>query len=177
MILASGIGAMFGAGIVAKLPEKTIRITMGLALFITAGFMIATKLHWIEGGGEAIGLEGSTLAFAVVVNLVLGALMTAGIGLYAPCMAMVFALGLSPKVAFPIMMGSCAFLMPVASIKFIKEGAYNKKASLIISISGTLAVLIAAFIVKSLPLDTLRWVVIGVVIYTSTIMLRSALKK
>lgn len=149
---------------------------MGFALLVTAGFMLATKLGWIEGGGDAIGLEGSTLLFAVGVNFILGALMTAGIGLYAPCMALVFALGLSPKVAFPIMMGSCAFLMPVASIRFIREGAYNKRASLIISITGTIAVLIAAFVVKSLPMDVLRWVVIGVIIYTSTIMLRAAFK-
>lgn len=176
MIIASGAGALIGAGIVARLPEQKIRLTMGFALLVTAGFMLATKLGWIEGGGDAIGLEGSTLLFAVGVNFILGALMTAGIGLYAPCMALVFALGLSPKVAFPIMMGSCAFLMPVASIRFIREGAYNKRASLIISITGTIAVLIAAFVVKSLPMDVLRWVVIGVIIYTSTIMLRAAFK-
>lgn len=176
MIIASGAGALIGAGIVARLPEQKIRLTMGFALLITAGFMMATKLGWIEGGGDAIGLDGSTLLFAVGVNFILGALMTAGIGLYAPCMALVFALGLSPKVAFPIMMGSCAFLMPVASIRFIKEGAYNKRASLIISLTGTIAVLIAAFVVKSLPMDILRWVVIGVIIYTSAIMLRAAFK-
>jgi uncharacterized membrane protein YfcA len=176
MIGASGVGALLGAGVVAKLPETKIRFTMGIALFVTAGFMIATKMEWIQGGGEALGLEGNTLVLAVAVNLVLGALMTAGIGLYAPCMALVFALGMSPTVAFPIMMGSCAFLMPVASIKFIKEGAYNKRAALAISITGTIAVLIAAFVVKSLPMDILRWVVIGVIIYTATVMLRAALK-
>ncbi len=100
--------------------------------------------------------------------------MTAGIGLYAPCMALVYALGLSPQVAFPIMMGSCAFLMPPASIRFIKEGAYNRKAAMAMAIPGIVAVLIAAFIVKSLPLDTLRWLVILVILYTATVMLRSA---
>ena len=108
------------------------------------------------------------------MNFVLGALMTVGIGLYAPCMALVYALGLSPLVAFPIKKGSCAFLMPPASAKFIKEGAYNRKAAVSMAIPGAIAVLIAAFIVKSLPLDTLRWVVIGVIIYTSIIMFRSA---
>lgn len=173
MVAASGAGAWLGAGIVAKLPEQKIRFTMGIALLIAAGFMIATKLDWIQGGGSAIELHGGELIFAVAVNFILGALMTAGIGLYAPCMAMVFALGMSPKVAFPIMMGSCAFLMPVASLKFIKEGAYNRRASLIISLTGTIAVLIAAYIVKSLPMEVLRWVVIAVIIYTAIVMLRS----
>ena len=174
MLVASGVGAILGSGIVSKLPENKIRLTMGIALLITACFMVATKLKWIEGGGEAIGLEGNKLIFAVAVNFILGALMTAGIGLYAPCMALVFALGMSPTVAFPIMMGSCAFLMPIASLRFIKEGAYNRRASFIISITGVLAVLIAAFLVKSLPMDYLRWVVIAVIIYTATVMLRAA---
>ena len=177
MVAASGVGAVLGAGIVARFPEKTIRMTMGIALFITAGFMLATKLQWIPGGGEAIGLTGQTLVLAVIVNFILGALMTAGIGLYAPCMALVFALGMSPKVAFPIMMGSCAFLMPMASLKFIKEGFYNRRASLAMAVAGVVGVLLAAFVVKSLPMDVLRWVVIGVVIYTATVMLRAALKK
>ena len=101
--------------------------------------------------------------------------MTVGIGLYAPCMALVYALGMSPLVAFPIMMGSCAFLMPPASAKFIKEGAYNRKASVSMAIPGIIAVLIAAFLVKSLPLNTLRWVVIVVIIYTSVVMFKSTL--
>ena len=177
MLLASGFGAILGAGIVSKLAENKIRLTMGIALLITAGFMVATKFHWIEGGGEAIGLEGSKLILAVVVNFILGALMTAGIGLYAPCMALVFALGMSPAVAFPIMMGSCAFLMPMASLKFIKEGAYNRRASLAFAAAGVVGVLIAAFLVKSLPMDVLRWIVIGVIIYTATVMLRAAIQR
>lgn len=176
MLLASGLGAVLGAGVVAKLSERKIRLTMGVALLITSGFMLASKLNWIQGGGEAIGLEGYKLAVGIGVNFILGALMTAGIGLYAPCMALVFALGMSPAVAFPIMMGSCAVLMPLASIRFIKEGAYNRRASFIISITGLVAVLIAAFVVKSLPLDTLRWLVILVIVYTATVMLRAGLK-
>ncbi len=176
MLLAAAIGAVIGAGIVSKLPEKVIQITMGVALLITAYFMLAGQLHWMPGGGDAIALTGSKLIIAVVVNFILGALMTAGIGLYAPCMALVYMLGMSPKVAFPIMMGSCAFLMPPASVKFVKEGAYNRKASVSMCIAGTVGVLIAAFLVKSLPMDILRWLVIAVVIYTSLVMLKSAVK-
>jgi len=174
MLLAAAAGAVWGAGIVSKLSERNIRLTMGIALFITACFMFAGKMNWIQGGGTAIGLYNVKLAIAVFVNFILGALMTAGIGLYAPCMALVFALGLSPIVAFPIMMGSCAFLMPPASVKFIREGAYNRKAAMAMALPGMIAVLIAALIVKSLPLDTLRWVVMVVILYTSAVMLRAA---
>ncbi len=177
MLLSAAAGAILGAGIVSKMSEKKIRLTMGFALLITAGFMFAGKMQWIQGGGTAIGLYNGKLAIAVIVNFVLGTLMTAGIGLYAPCMALVFALGLSPQVAFPIMMGSCAFLMPPASVKFIKEGAYNRKAAVGMALPSIIAVLIAALIVKSLPLDTLRWLVIVVIVYTSAVMLRSAFSK
>jgi len=175
MLLSAAAGAVLGAGIVSKLAVTKIQITMGLALLVTAFFMLAGQMDWIQGGGEAIGLTGWKLVLAIGANFILGAFMTVGIGLYAPCMALVYALGMSPLVAFPIMMGSCAFLMPPASAKFIKEGAYNRKAAVSMAIPGAIAVLIAAFVVKSLPLDTLRWVVIVVIIYTSVVMFRSAL--
>jgi len=175
MLLSAAAGAILGAGIVAKLPVRKIQLTMGFALLVTAFFMLSGQMSWIQGGGEAIGLTGGKLALAIVANFILGAFMTVGIGLYAPCMALVYALGMSPLVAFPIMMGSCAFLMPPASAKFIKEGAYNRKASVSMAIPGIIAVLIAAFLVKSLPLNTLRWVVIVVIIYTSLVMFKSAL--
>lgn len=176
MLVAATLGAWIGAGVVSKLPEKKIQITMGIALFVTAFIMFAGKVGWMPGGGEAIGLTGVKLVIAIVANFILGALMTAGIGLYAPCMALVYLLGMSAKVAFPIMMGSCAFLMPVASVKFVKEGAYDRKASIGITIGGIIGVLIAVYVVKSLELATLTWLVIGVILYTSLVMIRSALK-
>ena len=106
------------------------------------------------GAGEASGVEGTKLVIAVVGNFLLGALMTLGIGLYGPCLILVSLLGMNPKAAFPIMMGSCAFLMPVASARFIKTARFDLKASLGLILGGAPAVLIAAYIVKSLPLST-----------------------
>ncbi|MEY7999359.1 TSUP family transporter [Clostridium sp. Mt-5] len=176
MLISSTIGAVLGAGIVSKLDERKIEIGMGAALIIVAFIMLAGQLKFMPVGGAAIGLTGGKLIVAVVANFILGALMTLGIGLYAPCMALVFALGMSPKVAFPIMMGSCAFLMPAASVKFIKEDSYDRKASMSITIFGSIGVLIAAYIVKSLPLNILTWLVIVVIIYTSVTMFKSAAK-
>ncbi len=175
MLVASAAGALLGAGIVAKWPERNIQFTMGLALLITVGFMLSKMFNIEQEGGVAIGLEGTKLYMAIGINFILGALMTAGIGLYAPCMALVALLGMSPGTAFPIMMGSCALLMPLAGLRFIREGAYNRRASFAISITGVFGVLIAAFIVKSLPLEYLRWLVVLVVLYTAIAMLRSAL--
>jgi uncharacterized membrane protein YfcA len=176
MLAAATIGAVVGAGVVSKLPEKVIQLGMGIALIIVAFVMLAGQLHLMPAGGEAIGLTGTKLIVAIIGNFILGALMTLGIGLYAPCMALVFALGMSPKVAFPIMMGSCAFLMPAAAAKFVKEGAYDRKASMAITIFGAIGVFIAAYIVKELPLKILTWLVIVVIFYTAAMMFKSASK-
>lgn len=176
MLVSATIGAVLGAGVVSRLSERRIQLTMGGALLVSAFIMFASKVGWMPTGGEALGLTGGKLVFAVIVNFILGALMTAGVGLYAPCMALVYMLGMSPAVAFPIMMGSCAFLMPPASAKFIKEKSYNRKSAMSMAIPGSIGVLIAAFVVKSLNLDLLRWVVMVVVVYTSVVMLRAGLK-
>ena len=179
MLAAAGVGSYIGAGIISKMDEKKVQLIMGIALLATAILMFL-GLPWVNlmpGGGDAIGLSGAKLIIGIVGNFIFGALMTAGIGLYAPCMALVYFLGMSPKVAFPIMMGSCAVLMPIASAKFIKEGQFPRKASLAITIGGVVGVFIAAYIVKSLPMDILKVLVVLVILYTSTTLLRPALKK
>ena len=176
MLVAAALGSYLGAGVIAKMDEVKIQKVMGVALLITAILMICKQLGLIQGGGDAIGLSGIKLIVAVVVNFIVGALMSAGIGLCAPCMALVYFLGMSPQVAFPIMMGSCATLMPVGSIKFIKEGAYPRKAALIVALSGAVGVFVAAYLVKSLPMDVLTWLVIAVIFYTSASMLVAANK-
>lgn len=176
MLAAAALGSYLGAGIIAKMDEVKIQTVMGLALLVTGILMLLAQLKLMPGGGDAIGLSGIRLVIGVVGNFILGALMSAGVGLYAPCMALVYFLGLSPDVAFPIMMGSCATLMPVGSIKFIKEGAYPRKASLILSLSAVVGVFIAAYLVKSLPLNILKWLVVGVIFYTSISMLLAANK-
>lgn len=173
MFISASLGAYLGASVISRFSARRVRLTVGVALLITAFVMFASQMGWMPGGGTAIGLSGVKLAAAIGGNFILGMLMTAGIGAYAPCMALVYFLGMSPRVAFPIMMGSCAFLMPIASLKFIREGAYDRKVSMAIMLAGIVAVLIATTLVKSVPLDVLKWVVIGVILYTSGSMLYS----
>jgi uncharacterized membrane protein YfcA len=174
MIAAAVVGAWLGAGVVARWPKARIQIGMGAALLIAAAILLGTLFSVLPSGGNALGLTGGKLLFAIAGNFVLGALMTLGIGLYAPCMILVSLLGLTPTAAFPIMMGSCAFLMPVASARFIKLDRYDVRAAVGLAIGGIPAVLLAAFIVKSLPLDAVRWLVLVVVVYTAVGLLRAA---
>jgi uncharacterized membrane protein YfcA len=174
MIAASVAGAWLGAGVVASWPRRRVQVGMGLALLAAATFFVMTNLGLFPSGGDTLGLKSPLLWVGIAGNFVLGALMTLGIGLYAPCMILVAVLGMNPRAAFPIMMGSCAFLMPIGSLRFIAKRSYDLKAALGLAIGGIPAVFVAAFIVKSLPLVLLRWLVVAVVVYAALAMLRSA---
>jgi len=177
MMAASAIGAWLGAGVVARLPRRAIQIGMGLALSVAAVLFILMNLKLMPSGGAALELNGATLALAVAINFVLGALMTLGIGLYAPCLILVSLLGMDPRAAFPIMMGSCAMLMPVASVRFVSDRKYDLRAALGLAIGGIPGVLLAAYVVHTLPLDWLRWLVVIIVLYAAALMLLSARAK
>jgi len=174
IIAAAVLGAWLGAGVVASLPRRGVQVGMGVALFGAAGLMLVSLLGIGPAPGMALGLSGAKLAVAFVSSMILGSLMMLGIGYYAPCLIMISLLGMNPTAAFPIMMGACAFLMPAGSLQFIRKNSYDLRTALAFTVGGPGAVLIAAFIVKSLPLDAVRWLVIAVVIYTASAMLRAA---
>lgn len=174
MIAAAVAGAWLSGAFVARAPARVIQLAMGVALLVAAGLFLAAVLGVMPVGGDAKGLTGAKLALALGANFVLGGLMMLGIGLYAPCLILVALLGMSPLVAFPIMMGSCAFLMPVGGSRFVASGRYSLRAALGLTLGGIPAVLVAAYIVKSLPLDWLRVLVVVVVTYAAFSMLWSA---
>jgi uncharacterized membrane protein YfcA len=174
LIAASVAGAWLGAGFVVGWSRQVVQRGMGIALLTAATLLLLSLFNIGPRGGTALGLEGAQLAGGIAGNFVLGALMTLGIGLFAPCLIMISLLGMDPLAAFPIMMGSCAFLMPVSSARFIKKGSFSRRVALGLAIGGVPGVLVATYIVKSLPLLYLRWLVVIVVVYTAIVMLRSS---
>ncbi|MDR1521630.1 MAG: sulfite exporter TauE/SafE family protein [Streptococcaceae bacterium] len=178
LVISAIIGSLIGAKIVRKLSNEKVQLTMGVALFLTGILMILKQLGWLNSLGlcnKAMQLKGVLLLVAVLINFILGSLMTAGVGLYAPCMAMCYILGLNPIAAFPIMMSSCAGLMPVASVEFIKAENYSRITSLGIALGGVVGVIIATTLVKSISLAVFTWIIIVVVLYTSITYLRKGL--
>jgi uncharacterized membrane protein YfcA len=167
-------GAWFGAGIVAGWSRRKVQIGMAIALLVAAAFFLMSILNLFPAGGTALILQNWRLGVGVAVCVLLGALMTLGIGMYAPCMILVSLLGMDPKAAFPIMMGSCAFLMPTATVRFVRMNSYAPRQALGLALGGLPGVLIAALIVKELPLTWVRWLVVVAVLYAAISMLRSA---
>lgn len=174
MIAGAVVGSWFGAAWVARLPKRNVQLGVGGALLFAAVALLLRQFDLFPAGGDALGLTGGKLLTAVVLNCFFAAISTFGIGFYAPCMTLVGLLGMNPTAAFPIMMGSSAFLMPVASARFVQSGKYSPTVALGLTLGGLLGVPLAAFVVKSLPLTALRWLVIVVILYAAVRMLRSA---
>lgn len=174
MISSASLGGWFGAGLAAKFSRRTVQLCMGGTLLVAAVALVMRQFDLFPAGGDALGLQGWRLGIGVIGNFLFGAVSTLGVGFYAPCMTLVSLLGMNPAAAFPIMMGSGAFLMPLASIRFIWRKAYFAPAAAGLALGGLVGVPLAAFVVKSLRLSELRWLVIVVVLYAAVLMLRSA---
>ena len=173
IIGAAVLGAFLGAGVVSGFNRRQVQLGMGTALLVASALMVLSMSGQGPAPGEALGLSGAKLGIAVAISMVLGALMMLGIGFYGPCLIMISLLGMDPRVSYPIMMGACAFLMPTASAQFIRKQKYSLRAAIGLSLGGVPGVLIAAYIVKSLPLGAVRWLVVVVVAYTSAMLLRA----
>jgi uncharacterized membrane protein YfcA len=174
MIIAAVLGAWLGAGVFSRWPRAKIQTGMGLALFVAAALMTYKAIQGDPAGGTTLALSGGKLAIGLAGNFVLGILMTIGIGLYGPCMILVSLLGMDPKAAFPIMMGSCAFLMPIASGRFVKQRAVDMKAVVALAFAGLPFVWIAAKWLSDFPITWVRWLVVVVVVYAGTTLLLAA---
>ena len=176
MVIAAVVGAYSGSRIVVRWETAMIQKVMAIALTITSLLMLANKMGWIAliaTDNSAYGLHGWLLVIGIVGNFILGVLMTAGVGLYAPCMVLVYLLGMKPIAAFPIMMLSCALLMPVASYNFIQEERVSYRGVFGFLIGGILGVYVAATFVKSLPMKVLTWLIVLVCLWTALQLYRS----
>jgi uncharacterized membrane protein YfcA len=174
LIAASILGSWLGAGVVSAWPRRKIQVGMGIAMLGAAGLMLTKALHFIPAGGTTLGLHGWKMAAGLVGNFAFGALMNLGIGAYAPSLILFGFLGMDLKAIFPVMMGSCAFIMPTSGIRFIDRGNYAPRAALGLAVGGVPGVLLAAYVITHLPVEYLLWLVIAVAAYSALAMLHSA---
>ncbi len=175
-IAAAIVGAVVGAPIVVRLPLRAVQAVVAVALVAAAAAFAAKNLHLMPGGGEALSLPPQAFAIAVGGYFVMGALMMCGIGLFAPSLILLPLLGMNPTASFPIMMGACAFLMPVSGFSFLRSDRIDVRLAVGLALGGIPAVLLAAFVVKSMPLETLRWGVVAVVLYAAATLLWAAVR-
>jgi len=177
MLIAACIaGGWIGAGIVTTLSRRAMQLGMGCALLVAAVFMLLGMLGRFPAGGTALAFTPRAFALALAINFVLGALLPLGIGNYAPSLVVFSLLGMDPRAAFPIMMGSGAFVATVAGVRFVRAHRFHWRAALGLTLGGIPGVAVAVWLVKSLPLDALRWLVLMVVMYAAVTLFSAGIR-
>ncbi len=177
LIAVCVMGGWIGAGVVASLSRRAVQLGMGGALLVAAVFMMLGMLGQFPAGGTALAFTPRAFALAVAINFALGALLTLGVGNYAPSLIVFSLLGMDPRAAFPIMMGSGAFVATIGGVRFVGTGRVDWRAALGLTAGGILGVIVAVWLVKSLPLGALRWLVLAVVVYVSVTLLRAGIRR
>ena len=173
-VLATLMGGLLGVSVVIRTKVWVVQLIVGLALILAAIMYALTNLHLMPGGGTATGLPLPLMALVIAANFLFGVLLNFGIGNYAPTLIMLSLLGMDPRLCFPIMAAGSAFTAMGASLRYISIGEIDLRIATGITLGGIPAVLVAAFIVKSMSLEVLRWLVVCVVLYAALVMLKEA---
>lgn len=174
-MIAILMGGLLGAPLVTRSRVWVIQFIVGIALIVAAAAYAATNLHLMPGGGTASSLPLTLTVIAIVANFIFGILLNYGVGNYAPTLVMLSLMGMDPRLAFPIMAGGASLVVAGAGARHIAIGQIDFRIVIGMAIGGVPAVLVAAFIVKSMPIETLRWLVIVVVLYAAVVMIRASL--
>jgi uncharacterized membrane protein YfcA len=169
-------GALMGAPMVMRMSIWLVQLIVGVALILAATLFAWSNLDLMPGGGVAGSLSFSWTVVAIAANFVFGILLNFGIGNYAPSLIMFSLMGMDPRLAFPIMAGGAALAASGASIRHIAIGKIDFRIATGLALGGVPAVIFAAFVVKSMPVETLRWLVVVVVLYTAAGMIRAAFR-
>lgn len=169
------LGGLVGAPLVARARVWIVQLVVAIGLLLAAFAYAMTNLHLFPGGGTAAGLPLVLTIIAIAASFGFGILLNFGVGNYAPTLVILSLMGMDPRLCFPIMASGAALMGVGAGIRHIQFGQIDLKVILGLAIGGIPAVLVAALIVKSMPLDLLRWLVLVVVLYAAAVMLRSAL--
>jgi hypothetical protein len=174
-MIALLMGGLLGAPLVAKTRIWVIQLVVGGALLVAAGLYAMTNLDLMPGGGTASTLPIGLTVLAIAANFLFGILLNFGVGHYAPSLIMLSLMGLDPRLCFPIMAGGGALTVAGAGVRHISMGQIDLRIVIGMAIGGVPAVLLAAFLVKEMPVEMLRWLVIVVVLYAAAVMLRAAM--
>jgi uncharacterized membrane protein YfcA len=174
-VIAVVMGAVLGAPLALKARVWVVQAVTALALIVAAMLYAVTNLDLMPGGGTASSLPPALTMIAIAANFGFGALLNFGVGNYAPTLIMLSLMGMDPRLSFPIMAGGAALAGAGASARYLSIGEIDLRIATGLAAGGIPAVLVAAFIVKSMSVDWLRWLVIVVVLYAALVMLRAAL--
>jgi hypothetical protein len=170
------MGGLVGAPLVVRARVWIVQLTVTIGLVLAAIAYALANLNLMPGGGTASGLPIGLTILAIVANFGFGVLLNFGVGNYAPTLVVLSLMGMDPRLCFPIMATGASLMGAGAGVRHINVGQINLRVVLGLILGGIPAVLVAALIVKKMPIEMLRWLVIVVVLYAAAVMGRAALK-
>ena len=174
-VLACAMGGLIGAPLVHRTRVWIVQLVVAIGLLCAAVAYGMTNLHLFPGGGTASSLTLALTIIAIVANFFFGVLLNYGVGNYAPTLVVLSLMGMDPRLCFPIMAGAAALMGAAAGIRHIQTGKLDLRVVVGLTIGGIPAVFVAAYIVVTMPLEVLRWLVLVVVLYAAAIMFRAAM--
>lgn len=173
--VATLAGGLVGAPLVAKARVWIVQLTVATGLILAATAYAMTNLNLFPGGGSATGLPPMQTAIAIAASFGLGLLANFGVGNFAPTLVLLSLMGMDPRLCFPIMATGGSLMGVGSGIRHIRIAQIDLRIVLGLALGGIPAVIVAALVVKSMPLELLRWLVLVVVLYAAVVLLRAAL--
>ncbi len=164
------LGGFLSGLIAVRIDKKIVHIVMLIAFIITGVLLFLSQINVLEIGGTGTAIRGTKLIIFAIFMLVSGTLPAFGVGYYSLIKASIFLFGVNPIVSFPIMASASAFQMPVTSATFIVKGKFYFKSTIILAIFGTLGVFMAVPIITAVNTYTLKWILLGIVIYNIIVL-------
>ena len=174
--LATFAGGVVGAPLVARARVWIVQMTVAIGLVLAGIAYALSNLGWFPAGGTGASLPPTLTIIAIAASFLFGLLANFGVGNYAPTLAMLSLMGMDPRYSFPIMAAGASLMGAGASVRHVQIGEIDLRVVVGLALGGIPAVLVAALIVKSMPIFWLRWLVIVVVLYAAVVMARAAIK-
>jgi uncharacterized membrane protein YfcA len=173
LVLATTLGGFVGGVFASKIRASTIRVIMVFAFILVLFLLLSKLLNFLPIGGALTKLQGWRLWVGFVGMFTAGFLVSFGVGLFALVQAILFLLGMSPVVAFPIMTAAGAIQQPVTTFAFLVNNAIPIKKVLIVSSFGIVGVFIGFQIITVLSVDQLQWLLVIIIAYNIISLARS----
>lgn len=165
LVLGTCVGGLIGGSVVSRLSKQAIRLAMICCFTLIIGLLLCRQFDIFPIGGTLTALHSWKLAMGFGGMVLCGMLTSVGIGLFVMVQAVLFLLGVSPMVAFPIMTTAGAMQQPLTTLTFLQQDKIPLKKTLILSLAGCLGVIFVVLIFKNLTITWLHSLLLVIVTY------------
>jgi uncharacterized membrane protein YfcA len=165
LVAGACLGGVIGGSVVSRLGKQGIRLAMMCCFTFIMILLLCRQFNLFPVGGELMALTSWKLLAGFFGMVACSMLTAAGIGLFVLVQALLFLLGVSPLVAFPIMTTAGAMQQPLTTMAFLQQDKIPLKKTLVLSVAGCVGVLFAMLVFKHLSVAWLHSLLVLIVMY------------